>query len=127
MAKKKKLDMRTFYGGIYAPIADSIEKKLARREELLKELAAVEKDLYDRTAEYLFLRFPIRTYVKGKLYNFSAECLYYVSFYSRDKTHHITVPTMRSVRNGRTPYKKVAKTHLETAISISPDIDSEEE
>ena len=52
MAKKKKLNMRTFYGGIYAPIADSIEKKLARREELLKELAAVEKDQYDRTAEY---------------------------------------------------------------------------
>ena len=126
MAKKKKLDMRTFYGGIYAPIADSIAAKLARRDELLKELAAVEKDLYDRTAEFLFLHYPIRTYVRGKLFRWAATCLYYVSFYSRDKEYHVTVPTMRSVRNGRSPYKKVAKTHLVSAVSIQPDTGEED-
>lgn len=126
MAKKKKLDMRTFYGGIYAPIADSIEEKLTRREALLKELAVLEKDLYDRTAEFLFRYYPIRTYVRGKLFKCAATCLYYVSFYSRDKEYHVTVPTMRSVRNGRAPYKKVAKTHLVSAISMEPDTGEED-
>ena len=53
MAKKKKLDMRTFYGGIYAPIADSIEEKLTRREALLKELAVLEKEA-KRLADQFF-------------------------------------------------------------------------